>query len=150
MEFRLATKEDIEELKVLDNTSAANDAINNQKFFALDNKDLINYYLDQKGLIIAEQDGKIIGYILTQIMAWVHGIKKAVWIEHIGTHPEYRKNGVAVRLLEFTKNYYIDKAECLYGEIHPLNEKSIRLFEKFDCEFVDRKLVFKEIKGVTS
>ena len=150
MEFRLATNEDIEELKALDNISAVNDAINNQKFFVLDNKDLINYYLDQKGLIIAEQDGKIIGYILTQIMAWVHGIKKAVWIEHIGTHPEYRKNGVAVRLLEFTKNYYKDKAECLYGEIHPLNEKSIRLFEKFDCEFVDRKLVFKEIKGVTS
>jgi hypothetical protein len=59
MEFRLATNEDIEELKVLDNISAANDAINNQKFFVLDNKDLINYYLDQKGLIIAEQGGGI-------------------------------------------------------------------------------------------
>ena len=147
MEFRLATKKDTEELKELDDISAKNDAINNQKFFVLSNNDLINYYLDKKGLIIAEQDDKIIGYILTQNIEWVHGIKKVVWNEHIGTHPAYRKNGVAMKLLEFTKNYYKDKADCLYGEIHPLNEKSIRLFEKFDCEIVDRRLVFKEINS---
>jgi ribosomal protein S18 acetylase RimI-like enzyme len=143
MEFRLAVKEDIAELKLLDSISADIDAINGQKFFVLNNNELIDYYLEQKGIIIAEQENRIVGYILTQILEYVHGIRKAIWIEHIGTHPEYRNKKVALNLLEYTQNYYRSKADCLYGEIHPLNENSIQLFRKFDCEFVERKLIFK-------
>lgn len=57
------------------------------------------------------------------------GYEKAIWIEHIGTHPEHRTQKVAFKLLEYAKNYYVGKADCLYGEIHPLNEKSILLFK---------------------
>ena len=36
-------------------------------------------------------------------------------------------------------------AAQLYVGIHPLNTKSIALFEKFGAEIVERKLAFKEL-----
>ncbi len=142
MKFRLATKEDKNQLKKLDSISANTDIFNGEKSFILNKKGLIDFYLNKKGLLVIEDKGQIIGYVLSQQINWMHGIKDLVWIEHICIHPNYRNKGIGKKLLKYVKKYYKGKAQFLYGEIHPLNKISQALFKSCKSEFVDRILVF--------
>ena len=145
MKYRLATREDIPELKGIDDASAEADVIDGKKLYVLRRRGVLDYFLRCGGVLVAESDGQIVGYALTHLVEWMHGVEKLIWIEHIGVHPEHRRNGIGLGLLEFVKQHYKTSAEQLYAEIHPLNSKSIALFKKFGVELVERKLAFKTL-----
>ena len=51
--------------------------------------------------LVAEADGKVVGFILGDASGWEYGVPESVgWIDTIGVLPEYQKKGVARALLE--------------------------------------------------
>lgn len=138
MEFRIADHNDVEALKALDAASTKADG-----FGPILNDRMLDHYLGCAGLIVAEGDGQLAGYVLTNLVDWMHGAGPLVWVEHIGVHPGYRRRGVGLELLRFVQRHYKGRAECLHASIHPLNTVSLRLFDKLGAESGERVLVFK-------
>jgi predicted N-acetyltransferase YhbS len=49
--------------------------------------------------LIAEIDGKVVGFILGDISGWEFGVPESIaWIDTIGIDPNYQKKGLARRL----------------------------------------------------
>jgi predicted N-acetyltransferase YhbS len=49
--------------------------------------------------LVAEMNGKVVGFILGDASGWEYGVPNNVgWIDTIGVHPEYHRKGIA-RLL---------------------------------------------------
>ncbi len=46
--------------------------------------------------IVAELDGKVVGFIMGDASGWEYGVPDTVgWIDTIGIHPDYQKKGIA-------------------------------------------------------
>ena len=58
------------------------------------------------GCLVADQEGKIVGFIFGAIRGWEFGIPKTGWIEIVGVDPEYHKKGVAKLLIEKLHVYF--------------------------------------------
>jgi predicted N-acetyltransferase YhbS len=56
--------------------------------------------------LVAEAEGKVVGFILGDASGWEYGVPESVgWIDTIGVHPDYQKKGVARALMtEMTNN----------------------------------------------
>jgi len=56
--------------------------------------------------LIAEVEGKVVGFIMGDASGWEYGVPESVgWIDTIGVHPDYQKKGVARALMsEMTDN----------------------------------------------
>lgn len=65
------------------------------------------------GCLVAESDGKIVGFILGDIRGWEFAIPKSGWIEIVGVDPEYQGRGVARDLIEklciYFRNQNVDR-----------------------------------------
>lgn len=142
---RLGVAKDFAVLRQLDAVSAVADAKDGQQFHVLQDDDVLDFFLDCEGLIVAEEDGQVVGYMLTHLVDRMHGGKRLAWIEHIGVHPDHRGKGVGTEMLRFASDYYKGRAGCLHASIHPLNKASLRLFESFGAECVERALVFIDL-----
>ncbi len=140
MEFRIADRNDIDMLKALDAESTTVDG-----FGPILNDRMLDFYLGCEGLIVAEDGGCLAGYMLTNLVDWMHGAGPLVWVEHIGVHPDHRRRGIGLELLRYVQQHYKGRAECLHASIHPLNTASLRLFDKLGAEKSERALVFKSL-----
>lgn len=50
--------------------------------------------------LVAEVEGKLVGFIMGDASGWEYGIPESVgWIDTIGVHPGYQKKGVARALM---------------------------------------------------
>lgn len=50
----------------------------------------------QVSSLVAELDGKVIGFIFGDVSRWEYGVPETIgWIDTIGVDPEYQKKGVA-------------------------------------------------------
>ncbi|HJX15829.1 MAG TPA: GNAT family N-acetyltransferase [Candidatus Deferrimicrobiaceae bacterium] len=58
------------------------------------------------GCLVAEADGKIVGFILGDIRGWEFAIPKSGWIEIVGVDPAYQGKGVARALIEKLHVYF--------------------------------------------
>ncbi len=56
--------------------------------------------------LVAEMDGKIVGFILGDVSGWEFGVPDTIgWIDTIGVEPDYQKKGLATALTgELVKN----------------------------------------------
>lgn len=65
------------------------------------------------GCLVAESEGKIVGFILGDIRGWEFAIPKSGWIEIVGVDPEYQGRGVARVLIEklgmYFRNHNVDR-----------------------------------------
>ncbi len=49
--------------------------------------------------LVAEVNGKVIGFIIGEVAGWEYGVPDTVaWIDTIGVHPDYQKKGIATLL----------------------------------------------------
>jgi len=147
MLIRLGTEEDLPQVLGIDRESAPVDGVGGRAPHALQPDGPIDpaYFLWQRGMMVAETEGRVVGYVLSHLVEWMHGIDRLAWIEHIGVHPDFRRRGIGLALLRFTEAHYRGRARTLYAEIHPHNAKSLALFRKFAGEMVERVLAFKEL-----
>jgi predicted N-acetyltransferase YhbS len=50
---------------------------------------------------VAESDGHVVGFIMGTASGWEYGVPETVgWIDTIGVHPEYQRQGVARLLVD--------------------------------------------------
>ena len=68
--------------------------------------ELINATQYPHSCLVAELEGKVIGFILGEVSGWEFGVPDTIgWINTIGVDPAYQHRGVAKRLgEEFIKN----------------------------------------------
>jgi ribosomal protein S18 acetylase RimI-like enzyme len=149
MVTRLATAEDIEGLRTVDEQSAPVDARDGVEYRVLDQPGLIESFLAQGGILVAVEDGRVVGYLLSHLVHWMHGIPKLVWLEHIGVHPSYRRRGIALGLLEAASRRYQGTATCMHATIHPNNTASLRLVERFKAVTTERVLAYVDLSSPT-
>jgi ribosomal protein S18 acetylase RimI-like enzyme len=56
--------------------------------------------------LVAELDGKVIGFIIGDASRWEYGVPENIgWIDTIGVDPEYQREGIAkILFTEMTNN----------------------------------------------
>jgi ribosomal protein S18 acetylase RimI-like enzyme len=66
--------------------------------------------------LVAELEGKVVGFIVGEVSGWEFGIPETVgWISTIGVDPDYQHKGVARKLsLEFIKNLKVIGVSVVY------------------------------------
>lgn len=90
-----------------------------------------NFYLKTGSSFVAEEKGKVIGYVASQTVNYQHGVNKLLWIEYIVTKKEHRRHGVATLLLEkLIDHAKHEKIDRIYTTINPDNTASIKLHQK--------------------
>jgi L-amino acid N-acyltransferase YncA len=90
-----------------------------------------DFYRKTGSSFVAQEKGKVIGYVATQTIAFMRGLDKTLWIEYIVTKKEYRKHGIATALLEKLRDYAQQhQIDIVYATINPDNIASIKLHQK--------------------
>ena len=98
-------------------------------------------YLDGGLSFVAEEDGEIMGFIFAQMLHHVYNVENLVWIENMGVHPYYRRNGIGYKLLRAVNEKGIEMgATVVHSAIQPDNLPSIMLHKKLGF-FMDRREV---------
>ena len=144
---RAATERDIPALLALDAACAPIDAIDGQELYILSDPAVVPFFLACSGLIVAEVGSQMVGYVLSHIVDRMHGFDRLVWVEHIGVHPAFRRRGIGLRLLSYLRVYYRGRATALHAAIHPHNQASLALFQRFQAECDQRVLAYAAIEA---
>ncbi|RMG57049.1 MAG: GNAT family N-acetyltransferase [Deltaproteobacteria bacterium] len=58
------------------------------------------------GCLVAEVDGRVVGFVIGTIRGWEFGIPKCGWIEIVGVDPDYRRKGVARALIDALEPFF--------------------------------------------
>ena len=96
-----------------------------------------DFYLETGSSFVAEENGKVVGYLASQTVHFMHGVDRLLWIEYIVVQPEFRRQGIGLALLreliDYAKRSGVDG---IHATINPDNEASIKLHLKagFDVE----------------
>ena len=95
--------------------------------------------------VVAELDGKLVGFIITYILYGGFGLEKSAWIGLFGVEPKYMGSGIGKRM-----------AKEVFDELTKMNIKNIFTSVKWDsldllsffkslgfdrCEFINLKKV---------
>jgi len=90
-----------------------------------------SFYLKTGSSFVAEDKGKVIGYIASQTISYMRGFDKLLWIEYVVVKIERRRRGVGTallnKLIEYAKHNSINQ---IYTTINPDNKASIKLHQK--------------------
>ncbi len=93
--------------------------------------DFFNSYLISGSSFVAEAQGKVVGFVFSQTIKFMHREKRMLWVEYIGVHEEYQGRGIGQALLtkvvDYVKQHSIPRIE---STINPDNLPSIKLHEK--------------------
>ena len=104
--------------------------------FSAPKKDSI-FRHDQNKYLVAEENGKIVGYIGTEeISGETHIINMAV-------HPENRKQGIGKKLIEAV----LDDEDVFFLEVRASNIAAQKLYEKYGFEKVGVRKNYYEDNG---
>jgi len=105
-----------------------------------------NFYLKTGSSFVAEENGKVVGYIASQTTCFMHGADKLLWIEYIVVRPDFRRSGIGFALLRKLIDYATNSGvELIYTTINPVNEASIKLHLKAGFDIRDRKAAYYRI-----
>jgi aminoglycoside 6'-N-acetyltransferase I len=106
-----------------------------------------DFYVQTGTSFVAEERGKVVGYVASQTMPSLHGINKALWIEYIVVQQKFRKRKIGLallsRLLDHARKTGIDR---LYATINPDNPVSIQLASKAGFDVKDWKIATHNVK----
>ena len=48
--------------------------------------------------LVAEVDGRVVGYVIGDVKTWGFGVEESGWIEMVGVHPEHMGKGLGKKL----------------------------------------------------
>ena len=100
-----------------------------------------NFYRKTGSSFVVEEDGKVVGYVASQIVGFMHDVDRLLWIEYIVVQQKFRRRGTGLALLrklvEHAKFSGIDR---IYTTINPDNEASIKLHLKAGFNVKDWKI----------
>jgi len=98
-------------------------------------------YLDGGLSFVAVEDDEIMGFIFAQMVHHIYNAENLLWIENMGVHPYFRRNGIGFKLLRTA----VEEGKKLgatvaHAAIQPDNLRSIMLYKKQGF-FMDRREV---------
>jgi len=106
-----------------------------------------NHYVGTETSVVAETDGKLVGFILAQPTSYIQGAKREIWLEYIAVLPETRKKGIGSRLISKAVNHARSHGvKLLYTTLNPNNSGSSRLLVKHGFEVKDWKQAKRELE----
>ena len=104
-------------------------------------EEAFSFYIDGGMSFVARDEGKIVGFAFAQIMEHVESVSRVVWVENLGVHPLYRRQGIAYRLLEKVIKVAREKgATAALSSIRSDNLESIMLHKKMGF-LVDNRMM---------
>jgi len=82
--------------------------------------------------LVAEFDGKVIGFVLGEVSGWEFGVPDTIgWLSIIGVDPDYQHKGVARRLSqEFVKNLKAIGVSVIYTLVNWNDWDLLKLFRE--------------------
>lgn len=87
-----------------------------------------DFYLKSGNSFVAEEGGKVTGYVASQTTSFMHGDDRQLWIEYVVVQPAFLRRGVGhtllCRLINYTRSYRVNRIRTT---INPDNEASIGL-----------------------
>ena len=87
--------------------------------------------------ILAELDGKVVGFVIGEASGWEYGVPEEVgWIHTVGVDPEYQGQGVgAIMLHEMLSNMKKVGVTMVYTFVNWKEAALLRFFDRmgFDC-----------------
>src|SRR3989449_6652239 len=106
-----------------------------------------NHYLRDRASYVAEIDGKLVGFILTQPTSFVHSAKRELWLEYIAVQPASRRKGTGTKLMSTVIEYAnTHNISFLYTTLNPNNKESIQFLTKHGFEVKDWKEATKRLR----
>jgi L-amino acid N-acyltransferase YncA len=106
-----------------------------------------DFYLKTGTTFVAEEEGRVIGYVASQSMPSLHGINKELWVEFIVVQKKFRRQKIGLTLLAKLQSHAREAGiERLYSTINPNNPESIRLHQKAGFDVKDWKMATYNVK----
>jgi len=80
--------------------------------------------------LVAELDGRVIGFIIGDVSRWEYGVPENIgWIDTIGVDPDYQKKGIAkILFTEMTKNLKKVGVDTIYTFVTRRDWKLLKFF----------------------
>ena len=89
------------------------------------------HYLKMGSSFVAEADGKIVGYILSQPTSFLHSRRRELWLEYIVVLAKHRRKRIGSMLLTATEAWARERNfDLLHTSLNPNNPESKGLLEK--------------------
>lgn len=105
-----------------------------------------SHYRDSKLSFVAKEGDRIIGFIFAQMLPWIDGIERAVWVENLGVDKEFRRMGVGYMLLKRLAQEGLKLgAQVVHSSIAPDNISSLLLHKKLGFMAEDRKIAYLDL-----
>jgi len=106
-----------------------------------------DFYLKTGTTFVAEEEGKVIGYVASQIVPSLFGINKELWVAFIVTQKEFRRQKIGLELLARLQSCAREAGiERLCSTINPNNPESIGLHQKAGFDVRDWKMATYNVK----
>jgi L-amino acid N-acyltransferase YncA len=106
-----------------------------------------DFYLKTGTTFVAEEEGRVIGYVASQTVPSLHGIYKELWVAFIVVQKEFRRQKIGLALLAKLQDYARKAGtERLYSTINPNNPESIGLHQKAGFKVRDWKIATYSVK----
>jgi ribosomal protein S18 acetylase RimI-like enzyme len=83
-------------------------------------KDLFDRFAirsDNRAILVAEVEGKVVGFIIGEVRAWEFGEPPCGWIFGVNIEPDYREHGIASTLFEKLLAFF---RECGVSKVRTL------------------------------
>jgi L-amino acid N-acyltransferase YncA len=110
-------------------------------------RESFDFYLKAGATFVAEEEGKVIGYVAGQTVPSLHGVNKELWVGFIVVQKKFRRRKIGLALLAKLQNYAREVGiERLYSTINPNNPESIGLHKKAGFEVRDWKMATYNVK----
>jgi len=73
---------------------------------------------NHQGCLVADSDGKVIGFIISYLLRGGFGMSQSAWIMTLGVEPSHMGEGIGVQLAQEVMNYYQSKGvEYIYTSV---------------------------------
>jgi RimJ/RimL family protein N-acetyltransferase len=106
-----------------------------------------DFYLHTGASFVAEEGGKVVGYVASQIMPSLHGVSKTLWVEYIVVQRKFRRQKIGLaliaKLLEYARSTGMER---IFTTINPDNPASIQLATKVGFDVRDWKIATCDVK----
>jgi ribosomal protein S18 acetylase RimI-like enzyme len=94
-------------------------------------KDLFDRFAvrqDNRTILLAEVEGRVVGFIIGEVRAWEFGEPPCGWIFGVNVEPEFRERGIASALFEQVTSFFRD---CGVAKVRTMIRRDANLIMSF-------------------
>lgn len=113
-------------------------------------RDSFEHYLKEGLSFVAWEGDQVVGFAFAKTIDHFYSVRKVLWLENLGVHPNHRRQGIGYRLLERLIVEGKKKgARAMHSSIMSNNAPSIMLHKKMGFFIDARKLAFLDLESVS-